>query len=187
MKKAIYISLLFTIVSNLIALDLQNAKDLVLRENGVYEKFTRTPFSGIGKIKIEESKRCKIYLASFKDGQFHGASEEWSCDGNLISRGTRIGSKNIGHYESWNEKSGKKETDVIHDQNGDIRSGWKKWKSTNNYAVYSKLDVCYLENFTYTNGKKTGYSIYDNKECHKNDKVAYYKDGEFIGCKICTE
>lgn len=185
MKKSIYSIIVLLVSNNLMALDFNSAKDLVVRGEAVYEKFQKTPFTGIGKITIKESKKCNIYIASFKNGQFNGASEEWSCDGNLISKGVRIGDKSIGHQETWNKKTGKKESDLIYDNNGNIKSGWKKWRSTSYSSVYLKVDVCYLENFTYTNGKKTGYAIYDDKKCHKNDKVAYYKDDKFIGCKTC--
>jgi len=186
MKIMIKSVILLLISVKLVALDFNNATNIKVREGIAYANFKQHPFTGIGKIKIDEKKECKIIIATFKNGLLNGAMEHWSCDGNLLSKGKRIGNKDVGHFESWDKKDGKKYYDVYYDLQGKIKSGWIKRKFIDKYNLYpSKLSKCFSENMIYKNGKKTGYEMYTKQDCMDKGKVAYYKDDKFIGCKVC--
>lgn len=186
MKKILQTAIILLISIQLTALDFNNAADIKIRDNVAYESFKQHPFTGIGKIKINERKECKIIIATFKNGLLNGAMEHWSCDGNLLSKGKRIGSKDVGHFESWDIKDGKKDYDVYYDLQGKIKSGWIKRKFIDKYNLYpSKLHKCFSENMLYKNGKKTGYEMHTKHNCMDKGKVAYYKDDKFTGCKVC--
>ena len=185
MKK---LTVILLISIQLVALDFNNATDIQIRDGIAYENFKQHPFTGTGKIKIAERKECRIIIATFKNGLLNGAMEHWSCNGNLLSKGTRIGKKDVGHFESWDTKNGNKDYDVYYDSQGKIKSGWVKRKFIDKYDLYPKaLDKCFSENMTYKNGKNTGYKMYTQHNCIDKGKVAYYKESKFIGCKACKE
>jgi len=182
--KKIVVMLLIGI--QLVALDFNNATDIQIRSGIAYESFKQNPFTGVGKIKIDKGKECKIIIATFKNGLLKGAMEQWSCNGNLLSKGTRIGKKDVGHFESWDIENGNKYSDIYYDSQGKIKSGWIKRKFIDEYDLYpNELDKCFSENMIYKNGKMTGYKMYTKHNCIDKGKVTYYKESEFIGCKAC--
>jgi len=186
MKKIIKIGLLLLMTIQLIALDFNNATNIKIRNGVVYENFKQNPFTGVGKIKIDTKKECLIIIATFQNGKPYGDMEQWSCDGNLVSKGKRIEQKNIGHFESWDIKSGDKNRDLYYDEQGKIQRGWIKRNFTDEYDLYpNALDSCYSENIKYKHGKKSGYKMYTKHNCMNKGQVAYFKNDIFIGCKVC--
>ncbi len=186
MKKSIKLAIMLLIGTQLSALDFNSATDVKIRDNIAYENFKQQPFTGIGKIKVNRKKECNMIIATFKNGLLNGAMERWSCDGNLLTKETRIGGKNIDHFESWDTKDGKKDQDVYYNMQGKISRGWIKRRFIDEYDLYPRdLHLCFSKNMTYKDGKKTGYEMYTKHGCMDKGKVAYYKADEFIGCRTC--
>lgn len=158
------ISLLVLISNILFALDITKAEDVVERGELVYKKFEKEPFTGLGKLKIEDDKISCGYLilvAEVENGKPEGELEKWTCDGKLLAIQTYLNNKKT-FVESW-DKQGKKVSSLSYSKEGKPLNGFEKYGN--------------LSDLTYKNGLKSGHEI-DHSEDYSETYKVYYEDGK---------
>jgi antitoxin component YwqK of YwqJK toxin-antitoxin module len=172
------------------AFDIKSAKEITMRDEMIYEKHSDIPFTGIGKIQADDqSKECVIMYVAVEKGVMHGHAESWSCDGSLLLKAELLHGKKEGKSESW-DKNGHKTSELIY-KNSAIISGWEKSMYANTGSVLLQYHPELYDfpefDFKYINGKKTGYSMHGESVCEETQKLSFYENDKFIGCKTLDE
>jgi len=172
------------------AYDISKTQDIVQRGDKLYKPFEDKPYSGIGKLTMKQGDKCTIIITNANKGVPNGKTEFWSCEGQLLRKGTMLNGKQIGVWERWDKKSGIKISKTIYSQEGKIISeeSWNKndgTKSSN--LVYSK-DGEIISGFqkykrkgkvfhdlTYKDGKKSGW-----EKNYKKGTIVFYENGKIV-------
>ena len=158
----IKVFLLILFISDLFALDISKATNIQFREGKIYEAFSTTPFTGLGKF-ISKERDCNVHIFIVKNGTLDGTFETWSCAGQLLWKGTRKDKVESALCESWNKK-GIKTSSLIKSKDGKIVTGF--------YKIFYEDSNELLSDLKYENGKKSGWEIdFDRKM-----KVFYQND-----------
>lgn len=166
------ILVLFMLVLVLFSREYDTVLEVAMKDNKAYAFPSKTPYTGKGKITEKLKSICKVNVFTFKNGIADGAYETYTCSGTLLNKGTRISAVNIGKEESWNKDTGVKTTELVYDNKGNVINGWSKYFYGENL----------LSDMTWKDGKKTGYTMFDDSHKECVGSYSYYKDDVFIKC-----